>query len=65
MTSASGSAIDAVTNIVSDPLSIGLILVGALLLGASFTLVGYLAFGAVMDTILPDFSSRGPPRQAE
>jgi hypothetical protein len=53
---------DLVTNVVSDPLSIVLALLGALLIGFSMAVLGYLTLGAVLDAVLPDVSPGQPPR---
>ncbi|PSP95025.1 hypothetical protein BRC91_03190 [Halobacteriales archaeon QS_4_62_28] len=46
----------------SDPLSALLIAFGALFVGASSAVFGYLTLGAAVDLIIPDVSGRQPPR---
>ena len=46
----------------SDPLSALLIAFGALFVGASSAVFGYLTLGAAVDLIMPDVSGQQPPR---
>jgi len=56
---------DLLATLFSDPLGALLILFGGAFVGLSVLAFGYLALGAVVDAVVPDFSSRGPPRRAE
>ncbi len=56
--------VGAVENIVTDPLSALLLVVGAGLLAFSLGFFGYLALRAFGAAIVPP-PGRGPPRQAE
>lgn len=49
-------------NLLSNPLSIVLLLIGALLVGVSVMALGYLTLGAVAEFVLPDFSQGQPPQ---
>jgi len=49
----------------SDPLAAISMAFGSLFIALSVGVFAYLALGAVADTVLPDFSSREPPQQAE
>jgi MFS superfamily sulfate permease-like transporter len=49
-------------NLLSNPLSIVLLLIGALLIGVSVLVLGYLTLGAVIEFVVPDVS-QGPPPQ--
>jgi len=49
----------------SDPLAAISMAFGSAFIALSVLAIGYLALGAAADAVLPDFSSRGPPRQAE
>ena len=44
----------------TSPLSALLLLVGAILVGFSMLVFGYLSVGGVFSTIVPDSSGRGP-----
>jgi hypothetical protein len=49
-------------NILGDPLSIVLVLMGAVLVGVSVLVFGYLTLGAVVDVVTPDLSGEQPPQ---
>ena len=51
-------------NIVSDPLSVVLLVIGALLVAFSAGLFGYLSFRAILAAIIPE-PSRAPPQQGQ
>lgn len=53
-----------VRNVVTDPLSILLLAVGALLVAFSLGLFGYLSLRGVFAAVTPE-PYRGPPRQGE
>lgn len=69
MSSLLGSIPKLVTEIsrvaLSDPLSAISVAVGSAFIGLAVLAFGYLALGAVADTVVPDFSSREPPQRAE
>jgi hypothetical protein len=69
MASLLGSIPQLVTEItriaLSDPLSAISVAVGSAFIGLSVLAFGYLVLGAVADAVLPDLSSREPPRQVE
>ena len=48
-----------------DPLSAVLILIGALLVGASSAVFGYLTLGAVTSLVVRPGSGRSPPQEAK
>ena len=56
--------VEAVENIVADPLSAVLLAIGAALLAGSLGYFGYLSLRAFWVAIVPP-PGRGPPRQAE
>jgi hypothetical protein len=49
----------------SDPLAAISMAFGSAFIGLSVLVFAYLSLGAVADAVVPDFSSREPPRQAE
>ena len=49
----------------ADPISAVLILVGALLVGASSAVFGYLTLGAAASLVIRPGSGRSPPREAQ
>jgi hypothetical protein len=49
----------------SDPLAALSMAFGSAFIALSVAAFGYLVLGAVADTVVPDFSSREPPQQAE
>lgn len=55
------SVVDLLVQILSDPLSIVLLLTGAVLVGVSVAVFGVLALGAVLDLVTPE--PKGPPRR--
>lgn len=46
----------------SGPIPFILVVVGSLLFALSFAVFGYLALGAAVDLLVPDFSGRSPPQ---
>ena len=49
----------------SDPLAALSMAFGSAFIGLSVLVFAYLSLGAVADLVVPDLSSRKPPRQAE
>jgi len=49
----------------SDPLAAISMAFGSAFIGLSVLVFAYLSLGAVADAVVPDLSSREPPRQAE
>lgn len=49
-----------VSHFTNDPLALLMALVGALLVGVSSAVFGYLTLGAAVDLIMPDVSNQTP-----
>lgn len=55
---------EALANVLGDPLSVISLLVGAVFVGVSSAVLGYLALGAAADAVVPERLGEPPQRGA-